>query len=81
MLDDLAADFPFSTRQTGPLRRATALDGRVQFILHENPDRAILHTRQVERNGFIHALLCGTPEEEEGYQYFGPPAYEALIDD
>jgi hypothetical protein len=34
---------------------------------------------QVERNGFIHALLAGTPFEQTGYVYLGERAYGALI--
>ncbi len=29
---------------------------------------------QVERNGFIHALVSGTADEGKGYEYFGERA-------
>ena len=48
-------------------------------MLNENPDKAILHTKQVEFNGFIHAMLTGTALENRGYTYFGPRAYEQWI--
>ncbi len=56
-----------------------ALDRRVQLLLKENPEKKIFHTVQVERNGFIHALLTGTPLENNGYEYFGEPVYSQFI--
>jgi len=79
MLEDLQNQFQFNRKTNGGFRLHTALDGRIQFLLKENPDRKILHTVQVERNGFIHALLCDTPWEGQGYEYFGARAYEKWI--
>ncbi len=79
MQRDLAAEFSFQCATNAGFERFTALERRVQFILKENPERKILHTVQVERNGLIHALVCGTRNEEAGYQYFGPPAYSKWI--
>jgi hypothetical protein len=76
---DLAETFTFTARTNAGFQRFTALDDRVQFILKENPARKVLHTVQVERNGFIHSLLSGTPRESEGYEYFGPRAYSKWI--
>ena len=58
---------------------ACALGGRVTFLLKENPERKILHTIQVERNGFIEGLLAGTTLEGAGYTYLGDRAYERYI--
>ncbi len=52
---------------------------RIQLLLHDNPERLILHTVQVERNGFIHSMLCGTALENAGYAYFGARAYTNWI--
>jgi hypothetical protein len=79
MQHDLAEDFRFSTRTNAEFQRFSALDGRVQFILKENPDKSIFHTVQVERNGFIHSMVSGTPNEGKGYEYFGPRAYSKWI--
>jgi hypothetical protein len=79
MQHDLAEDFSFSTRTNAEFQRFFALDGRVQFILKENPDKSIFHTVQVERNGFIHSMVSGTPIEGKGYEYFGPRAYSKWI--
>lgn len=77
---NLTSSLSFSRAGTGGLQQWRALGGRVQFWLKENPERAVLHTVQVERNGFIHALLAGTPFEERGYGYFGARAYEKWIE-
>jgi len=80
MLTDLGAIFPFTSR-TNPtgLQTHLARDGRLQFLLQENPEQKILHTVQVERNGFIHALLVGTPLAGQGYEYFGERAYSEWV--
>ncbi len=79
MLHDLAGRFSFARTDAAGLQTHTALDGRVKFFLKENPEKVILHTRQVEWNGFIHALLAGTSRENQGYVYLGPRAYAGLI--
>jgi hypothetical protein len=61
--------------------RYRALNNRLQFLLKRNPAKAILHTVQIERNGFIHAILSGIPAEEKEYQYFGERVYNELIDE
>ena len=79
MQSDLAEEFKFTTETNADFQRFTALDGRVQFILKENPEQKIFHTVQVERNGFIHCMVSGTPDEGKGYEYFGPRAYVKWI--
>ncbi|HEX4121260.1 MAG TPA: hypothetical protein VH619_11630, partial [Verrucomicrobiae bacterium] len=80
MLRDLATAFDFTSKTNAAgLESHSALGGRVQFLLHENPERKILHTIQVERNGFIHAMVAGTPLENTGYEYFGARAYTNWI--
>jgi hypothetical protein len=79
MLDDLGAQFQFTSRTNGGLEIFSALGGRIQFLLKENPERKILHTVQVERNGFIQALLSGTVDEDKSYEYFGGRAYSKWI--
>lgn len=79
MLRDLSAELPFVAATNAPSHEWSALNGRVQFLLRENRERKVLHTVQVERNGFIHALLSGTPGENGGYEYFGARAYGAFV--
>jgi hypothetical protein len=80
MRSDLEKHFAFVHTRTDEWQRSTALDGRVKFFLRENPAKAILHTRLVELNGFIHALLTGTKLEDKGYVFFGARAYERWIE-
>ena len=79
MLKDLGVKFPFKTEITREWQRHQALDGRVKFFMKENPTKAVLHTRQVEWNGFIHAMLTGTEWEGKGYEYMKGRAYSDLI--
>jgi hypothetical protein len=79
MQRDLAEDLKFTTQTNADFQRFSALDGRVQFILKENPEKKIYHTVQVERNGFIHSMVSGTHNEGKGYEYFGPRAYSKWI--
>jgi hypothetical protein len=48
-------------------------------LLKENPEKKIFHTVQVERNGFIQALLSGTADEGKNYEYFGERIYTNFI--
>ena len=79
MLADLKREFPFESATKDGLQTHVALAGQVKFFLKENPERKILHTVQVERNGFIHSQLTGTPAEARGYTYLGERAYEELV--
>ena len=80
MLKDLGVPFDFTSRtNSAGLQFHSALHGRAQILLQENPGRKILHTVQVERNGFIHAMVAGTPDESNGYEYFGERAYTKWI--
>lgn len=79
MKADIAKSLTFESATKDGLQTHTALAGRVVFLLKENPERKILHTVQVERNGFIHSMLTGTPAQSRGYDYLGERAYERLI--
>jgi hypothetical protein len=81
MLEDLSAQFKFTSRTNDGLETFSALGGQTQFLLKENPERKILHTVQVERNGFIHTIVSGTTEEGRGYEYFGERTYTKWIQD
>lgn len=79
MLNDFSQQFQFTARTNAGLRTHSALNGRLQLLMLENPDKKILHTVQVERNGFIHAMVLGTPDEGRGYKYLGERAYSRFI--
>ena len=71
--------FTFTDEEDSSFIRYTALNGRIKFILKKNPLRQILHTVQVERNGFIQGMVSGTQHENEGYDYYGARAYSQWI--
>jgi len=75
----LAKDFEFADESDTPFTRYTALDGRVQFLLKENPNAEIFHTVLVDRNGFIQSTLSGTEYEGINYQFWGERCYEKWI--
>jgi hypothetical protein len=79
MLGDLGAQFQFTSRTNAGLETFSTLDGRIEFLMKENPEHKIFHTVQVERNGFIQALVSGTADEGKGYEYFGARAYTKWI--
>ena len=79
MLGDLEEQFAFTSQTNDSLEADNALNGRIQFLLHENPKHQILHTVQVERNGFIQSMISGTALEGRGYTYFGARAYTNWI--
>ena len=79
MLTDWARMFSWQRETVNGLEQVTALNRRVEFLLKENPEKAVLHTRQVEWNGFIQAMVSGTTLEGKGYHYLGARAYDGLI--
>ena len=81
MLQDLQTTFNFQNTTNGPMRTHRAANGRIEFLLRENPERKVWHTVLVQRNGLIHVLLADTPAAGQGYEYLGPQAYERFISD
>ena len=79
MKHDLEARFPMTESTSGNLKHVNGLSGRISFWLLENPERAIYHTVQVERNGFIESILSGTPLQTKGYTYMGERAYGRFV--
>jgi hypothetical protein len=75
MLADLSKQFSFASETNSGLEIYSTTDRQIEFLLKENPDHRILHTVQVERNGFIQALLSGSALEGRGYEYLGERAY------
>lgn len=71
--------FNFADSHDVSFQRHIALKKRFEILLKENPTKAILHTVQVYKNGFIHSMLSGTEYENVGYDYYGEPAYLEYI--
>jgi hypothetical protein len=80
LLRHLQQDFRFQKKEGDSLIIYKSPDRRVQFFFKRNPDRGIYHTQQVELNGFIHSVLCGTNQEQKKYTYYGKRAYNDLVE-
>ena len=61
------------------LIRCESANGSVQFLMRKNPEQRIWHTVLVEKNGFIHSILFGSPFENKGYKFMGDNAYNDFI--
>jgi hypothetical protein len=57
----------------------SGLNGRVNFIIMNNPDNKILHTETVYRNGFIYSQTAGTPLEGVTGDFNEKLAFEKFI--
>jgi hypothetical protein len=77
----LANHFQFTDEENSDFIKYTALNGRIKFILKHNPQQLILHTVQVELNGFIQGMVSGTANEGVGYKYYGARAYTQYVQD
>jgi hypothetical protein len=79
-LNGLRTDFSFRKVRDDSLVIYKSGDGNIQFFFKTNPDRKIFHTVQVELNGFIHSVLCGTKYDSKNYAYYSQRAYAGLIE-
>ncbi len=80
LLQHLQEDFAFSQTITDSLIIYRNIDSRVQFFFKQNFNRGIYHTQQVELNGFIHSVLCGTKLDSKKYRYYEARVYSHLIE-
>ena len=80
MLQHFSADMPFDRTSSDSIETFRSSDKRVQFFFMQNYDRGIYHTQQVEWNGFIHSVLCGTKYDSKRYTYYSGRAYTGLIE-
>jgi hypothetical protein len=79
MLQHFSTDLRFANSSTDSLEIYKSDDRKVQFYFKLNFNRGIYHTQQVELNGFIHSVLCGTKRDSKKYRYYGARAYSAFI--
>jgi hypothetical protein len=79
-LQQLQQDFSFKKTEDDSLIVYKTAEGNIQFFFKTNPDRKIFHTVQVELNGFIHSILCGTQYDSKKYRYYSGRAYVDLIE-
>jgi pimeloyl-ACP methyl ester carboxylesterase len=81
MKNYFADSFRLKRREQDSLVWYSSSDRRIEFVFKPNPEGKILHTRQVEYNGFIHSMLSGTLNEQKGYRYYGARIYSDFISD
>ena len=80
LLQHLQKDFSFSESRTDSLIMYKTDNSLLQFYFKININRGIYHTQQVELNGFIHSVLCGTKKDSKKYSYYSGRAYNDLIE-
>jgi hypothetical protein len=79
-LNHLQNDFSFAKSITDSLVIYKGIADKVQFFFKINTDKGIYHTKQVELNGFIHSVLCGTKLDSKKYSYYSKRAYSIFLD-
>jgi hypothetical protein len=80
LLQHLQPDFSFLKENTDSLIMYKSDNRQVQFFFKINLNKGIYHTQQVELNGFIHSVLCGTRQDSRKYNYYSARAYADLIE-
>ena len=80
LLRHLQQHFSFSNNNTDSLIIYKSENNKVQFFFKINLNKGIYHTQQVELNGFIHSVLCGTKMDSRKYSYYSARAYADLIE-
>lgn len=73
--------FEFTSEDNDEFINYSALNNRIEFLLKKNPNKLILHTVQVEKNGFIQSMVSGTISEGVNYQYYGERSYDKFLQD
>ena len=82
MVEFFRANGAIERRDHEPFEDYFAMGGQVHFLLHTNPEKKILHTVLVERNGFLEALTWDTLLHDKwGGTFWGARAYSDLIED
>ncbi|HYO07428.1 MAG TPA: hypothetical protein VER17_00520, partial [Tepidisphaeraceae bacterium] len=80
MIDRLRDEAKLVGSKSGAFEEFTGMSGQVRFLIHANPERKILHTVLVERNGLLEALAWNTALDGKWGGYFwGERAYSDLI--
>jgi hypothetical protein len=80
MLQHLQTDFSMKEETADSMMIYKGGHKRIQFYLKFNLNKGIYHTQQVELNGFIHSILCGTKRDSKKYIYYDSRAYAELIE-
>jgi hypothetical protein len=80
LLNHLRHDFTFSKSITDSLIIYKSASDNIQFYFKLNVNKGIYHSQQVELNGFIHSVLCGTRFDSKKYRYYEARCYNNFID-
>src|SRR5688572_19808339 len=80
MMRHIGQYFPFTMIRNDSVIAYKNATNQVYFFFKTNPGRKIFHTTQVEYNGFIHSIFCGTALDSRRYKYYDGRAYEDLME-
>jgi len=79
MIERLKKDIDLNEMDAPTMVICRGLGGRVEIRMVKNPDLKILHTVLVEKNGFIHGMTFGTPDEGKAGAFWGEHSYDQWI--
>jgi len=80
MIERFGKDVELTKSTRGPFEVTVGMNGQAQFLVHGNPEKKILHTVLVERNGLLEALTLGTPLAAKwGGEFWGDRAYAKFV--
>ncbi len=80
MIERLERDEKLVRNDHEPFEDYVGMKGQIHFLLNTNPEKKILHTILVERNGLLEAITWDTPLHDKwGGQFWGERAYTDLV--
>jgi len=80
MVERFQRDVKLEKVSEGAIIHYRGLNGRIDIIMHTNPENKILHTSLIgDMNGFIYAMTVGTKYEAGAGRFGAPVAYEKWI--
>ena len=80
MVERFQRDVKLEKVGEGAITHYRGLNGRIDIIMHTNPENKILHTSLIgDMNGFIYAMMVGTKYEAGAGRFGAPIAYEKWI--
>jgi hypothetical protein len=81
LLDDWKGKVELRESTNGDVLRYRGLDGRIDLILHRNPENKILHTELVGgMSGYIHSMTVGSPYEDRVNVFGGEVTWRGLVE-
>lgn len=81
MIADFDKSVKLKTSGNALVRRYSTDDGKIQFILHNNPDNKILHTVMIgEMNGYLEAMTINTSAYKTWGIFAAPRVYGKFVE-